>query len=91
MPVKLKKNVRCSDSYLQRQNRILMTWIDYVEKTDWPNDKIVLLELLDKEGGRMKYHVATISQGKIVVVGGYFYFDLKQIYHITRYCLIDKP
>lgn len=66
-----------------------MNWIDYTEKTDWPNDKIILFELIDKQDGRIKYQVAT--PGKIIVIGNLFHFDVKQIYHIARYCLIDKP
>lgn len=68
-----------------------MTWINYAEKYDWPDDKIILLELIDKQDGMVKYHVATPNKGEIMVIGSYFHFDMKQIYHIARYCLIDKP
>lgn len=69
-----------------------MTWIDYAEKTDWPNDKIILFELIDKQDGRIKYQVATpTNEGEIMVIGNHFHFDMKQIYHIARYCLISKP
>jgi len=68
-----------------------MNWLDYEEKNDWPDDKIVLLELVDRVDGRIKYQTATINNGSIMVIGGHFHFDMKEIYHIARYCLIDKP
>lgn len=66
-------------------------WIEYTEKSDWTSDKIILLELISKGDGRVKYESATVNNGKIMVVGGHFLFDMKQIYSITKYLLIDKP
>jgi hypothetical protein len=64
-------------------------WLPYYDDLKFPEDKIILLELQSKSNGNFEYQ--TMSTGNIKLIGKYFAFDMKQIYNITRYTLIEIP